>query len=809
MKKKQIIACILAFILAGTQWFPATAAPEDPLLRQEERDQNVELQQDQMSASEEKQDSTVEEEKQAAIDTKDDAEINIEENDDVDCVEENGNSTENQSEENSQEAGIPGNEVESEEETETSDTGRQEKESRTDQIEPEVMSVEETVPGVAYHVLSDKESVEKKATDGAVAGQAGSGRQIERVAIDLYAKEGNAQIDGGIRYRAHVQNIGWMDWVNDGAYVGADNKTLRIEAIQIELTGNLKDQYDVYYTGCVQNIGWLGWAKNGQSAGTEAFSWPLEAIRICLTKKGDTPPGDNQGYFVKGLPTEALTATAHIQTYGDMTVTGSGKVIGTTGKKKRMEGLMLNIRQTGESGYPSGGIRYRAHVQRLGWQGWMHDGELAGTRGKSLRMEAVQIELTGDLAKYYDVYYSAHVQQFGWLGWAKNGQSAGSEAFSYRMEAIKICLVKKESAAPGKTSGAFCQGYSTNNLKYSGHVQKIGNTAEVSNNQILGTVGKGLRMEALKIRLVNPSVNGKKGGIQYRAHVQNIGWQGWKQNGDLAGTTGKSLRMEAVQMKLSGGLSEYYDIYYRVHVQNIGWMGWAKNGQSAGTTGYGYRMEAIQIQLIPKGGTAPANSGYFRQYTGKKSLNVAMTYQYPKYPNGCEAISLYMALRYYGYMLTTNDICYKYLPRGPLHSTNPYTAYMGNPGSLTGGYGCWASVICQTAKNYFEAVNVKNRSAKNITGTSMEGLFQYIDRGIPVVVWGTLNMGNTTWFRAGSKNGVTFYWPSRAHCVLLTGYDKNRKVIKVNDPIRGKVEYSFSSFEKAYKTMNRNAMVIQ
>ena len=213
--------------------------------------------------------------------------------------------------------------------------------------------------------------------------------------------------------------------------------------------------------------------------------------------------------------------------------------------------------------------------------------------------------------------------------------------------------------------------------------------------------------------------------------------------------------------------------------------------------------------MVPKGGNAPANSGYYKQYTGKKSLNVPLTYQNPKYPNGCEAISLYMVLRYYGYMLTTNDVCNKYLPRGPLHSTNPYAAYMGNPGSLTGGYGCWAPVICQTAANYFKAVNVKNRSAKNITGTSLEGLFQYIDKGMPVVVWGTLNMGSTTWFRAGRKNGVTFYWPSRAHCVVLTGYDKNRKVVKVNDPIRGKVEYSFSSFEKAYRTMNRNAMVIQ
>ena len=116
-------------------------------------------------------------------------------------------------------------------------------------------------------------------------------------------------------------------------------------------------------------------------------------------------------------------------------------------------------------------------------------------------MEAIQIELTGELARYYDVYYSAHVQQLGWLGWAKNGESAGTEAFYYRMEAMKICLVKKGDPVPGTAGNAFCKGYSTGNLKYSGHVQNIGNTREVTNNQILGTVGKSLRMEALKIRL--------------------------------------------------------------------------------------------------------------------------------------------------------------------------------------------------------------------------------------------------------------------------------------------------------------------
>ncbi len=41
-------------------------------------------------------------------------------------------------------------------------------------------------------------------------------------------------------------------------------------------------------------------------------------------------------------------------------------------------------------------------------------------------VEAVEIKLTGDLAKHYDVVYRAHVQGKGWLDWVKSGECAGT-----------------------------------------------------------------------------------------------------------------------------------------------------------------------------------------------------------------------------------------------------------------------------------------------------------------------------------------------------------------------------------------------
>lgn len=143
-------------------------------------------------------------------------------------------------------------------------------------------------------------------------------------------------------------------------------------------------------------------------------------------------------------------------------------------------------------------------------------------------------------------------------------------------------------------------------VSYRTHVQNIGWTGWSQDESISGSIGQGLRMEALDIAL---SKGAYDGGISYRAHVQNIGWQSYRENGQTAGTSGQSLRVEAVQIKLTGEIADYYDVYYRVHVQNFGWLGWAKNDEVAGTANYAYRMEAIQIKLVKKGEEAPGPTG--------------------------------------------------------------------------------------------------------------------------------------------------------------------------------------------------------
>ena len=90
---------------------------------------------------------------------------------------------------------------------------------------------------------------------------------------------------------AHVQRVGWMAPVTDGTVAGTIGKSRRMEAVQIQLTGEAKDAYDVYYRVHVQRIGWMAWAKNGEEAGTTGMSRRAEAIQVVLVRK-DAPAPD-------------------------------------------------------------------------------------------------------------------------------------------------------------------------------------------------------------------------------------------------------------------------------------------------------------------------------------------------------------------------------------------------------------------------------------------------------------------------------------------------------------------------------------
>ena len=132
--------------------------------------------------------------------------------------------------------------------------------------------------------------------DGEMSGTTGQSLRLEAIKIQL-----SSSIDGGIVYKTHVQDYGWQNFVANGQASGTSGQAKRLEAIQMQLTGNAMNQYDLYYRVHAQNFGWLGWAKNGESAGTAGYSYRLEGIQIVLVPKGGNAPGStSKHYYNKG-----------------------------------------------------------------------------------------------------------------------------------------------------------------------------------------------------------------------------------------------------------------------------------------------------------------------------------------------------------------------------------------------------------------------------------------------------------------------------------------------------------------------------
>lgn len=155
----------------------------------------------------------------------------------------------------------------------------------------------------------------------------------------------------------------------------------------------------------------------------------------------------------------------------------------------------------------------RGHIQDLGDYpadgSWVESPKLIGTVGQSKRIEGFELKASDSLPANIELRYNVHVQNIGWLydeddptSWAKNGDYAGTRGDGLRIEAIKIVLLD--------VAGSKASGY---HIRYQGHVQNIGDLPADSeqwftDGEQLGTVGSSLRLEALKLEIVKDATTG-------------------------------------------------------------------------------------------------------------------------------------------------------------------------------------------------------------------------------------------------------------------------------------------------------------
>ena len=440
---------------------------------------------------------------------------------------------------------------------------------------------------------------QKSVSDGALAGTTGRSLRVEAIKLNVKSYNG---LQGGIEYSSFVKGKGWQNYTLNGNISGTTGQGIPIDAIKVRLIGDFANEYDVYYRTHISNVGWLGWAKNDQVSGAIGYdSNRIEALEIKLVKKDNPAPGQTTN--INKLKGETVSYQTHVSNVGWQKAVENGITAGLIGKTNQIESLRINL-----DDYESltGGIEYSTFVDTIGWNEYVSDGSDSGTTGKGLRIEAIKVRLTGEVSNVYDIFYRVYVPTKGWLGWAKNDEMAGSRNYQYRIEGIEIKLVKK-----GTMNSDDNRYIETDTAITYKTVSKSSWGADVYDGNTSGTTGQSIPLTGLKISLKSDL----EGTIQYQGHISYVGWKPWNNNNTELGTPG-GRNLETIRIKLTGEVSEKYDIYYRAHSQNFGWLGWAKNGAEAGTEGYGYAIEAIQIVLIEKNGSAPGTTTNPYHYMG-------------------------------------------------------------------------------------------------------------------------------------------------------------------------------------------------
>ena len=209
-------------------------------------------------------------------------------------------------------------------------------------------------------------------------------------------------------------------------------------------------------------------------------------------------------------------------------------------------------------------------------------------------------------------------------------------------------------------------------------------------------------------------------------------------------------------------------------------------------------------------------SSFDEKSPDSKIIPVTNILQYPELPTGCETTALTILLRYMGYNADKLDIARNHLPKLSFYTENGInygadfrTTFAGDPESEY-SYGCYAPCIVSTANSYL-SLNGAAVTAHNATGTSFESLLtDFIDKDKPVLIWVTSNNLHETQLTSiwTTPAGETVQWVAYEHCVVLTGYDKNKNAIYVSDPLVGNTSYSFDLIRQRYIDLGQQCVWI-
>ena len=190
-------------------------------------------------------------------------------------------------------------------------------------------------------------------------------------------------------------------------------------------------------------------------------------------------------------------------------------------------------------------------------------------------------------------------------------------------------------------------------------------------------------------------------------------------------------------------------------------------------------------------------------------LNVPLINQMddPKLYNGCEVTSLAMVLNYNGIDVTKSELADN-IETVPFQYDNgehgnPNDGFVGSvSGSTSTGLGVYHGPIYNLAKQYADNVY-------DLTGSNFDTVVNKVEEGHPVWTITTTAFAPVSdfesWDTPDGKIDVTY----SEHSVCITGFDRDKRVIYINDPYGYKNrEVDWNDFAAAYKQMGKQAVYV-
>lgn len=113
-------------------------------------------------------------------------------------------------------------------------------------------------------------------------GMAPTDSYITGIRVTLHNQ--SEEMSGTIRYRVNLSGRGWLDWVSDAKEAGDITGDMHLEAVAMELTGELAQHYDVLYS-VLQNNEWTDWVKNGEEAGQSGVGLRMDGLKMSIVKR--------------------------------------------------------------------------------------------------------------------------------------------------------------------------------------------------------------------------------------------------------------------------------------------------------------------------------------------------------------------------------------------------------------------------------------------------------------------------------------------------------------------------------------------